>query len=109
MLQGRALSVEGSGVVGFRSKGLHSILGVTVYIAMIDSGLVGTAKAGDAQGTPNQSHTSPSILVHEEHPPLSIRHCLPQVQCIIFLRVVQQVPFKSAVLFMVCLLLSSVY
>ena len=34
---------------------------------MIDSGLVrrGTARAEDAQGTPTQSHISPSLLVHE--------------------------------------------
>jgi len=37
---------------------------------MIDSGLVGrgTARAEDAQGTPTQSHISPSILVYEDKP-----------------------------------------
>ena len=32
---------------------------------MIDSGR-GTTRAEDAQGTPTQSHTSPSILVYED-------------------------------------------
>jgi hypothetical protein len=46
--------------------------------AMIDSGLVGftdfhslgrgTARAEDAQGTPTQSHTSPSKMVYEDKP-----------------------------------------
>ena len=39
---------------------------------MIDSGLVGSGRgttiAEPAQGTPSQSHISPSILVHEENP-----------------------------------------
>jgi len=39
---------------------------------VIDSGLVGsgrgTTRAEDAQGTPTQSHISPSILVYEENP-----------------------------------------
>ena len=35
---------------------------------MIDSGLVrrGTTRAEDAQGTPTQSHASPSILAYED-------------------------------------------
>ena len=35
---------------------------------MIDSGFSGrgTARVEDAQGTPTQSHTSPSILVYED-------------------------------------------
>ena len=41
-------------------------------VEMIDSGLVGstdggTTRAEDAQGTPTQSHISPSILVYEEN------------------------------------------
>ena len=44
------------------------------FSAVIDSGLVdstdfsgrGTARAEDAQGTPTQSHISPSILVYED-------------------------------------------
>jgi len=42
-----------------------------IIIIVIDSGLVGSsgrgaARAEDAQGTPTQSHTSPSILVYED-------------------------------------------
>ena len=48
---------------------------------VIDSGLVGsgrgTARAENAQGTPTQSHISPSVLVHEEQP-LDRRHARPQ-------------------------------
>ena len=33
---------------------------------MIDSDVVGTTRAEDAQGTPTQSHISPSTLVYEE-------------------------------------------
>ena len=36
-----------------------------------DSGLVGlrgTTRAEDAQGTPTQSHRSPSVLVYEDNP-----------------------------------------
>ena len=34
---------------------------------MIDSGRGTTTRAEDAQGTPNQSHTSPSIRVYEDN------------------------------------------
>ena len=36
---------------------------------MIDSGLVGTRRAEETQGTPTQSHISPSILVYEDKAP----------------------------------------
>ena len=32
---------------------------------LINSGLIGSARAEDAQGTPTQSHISPSLLVYE--------------------------------------------
>ena len=34
----------------------------------------GTARAEDAQGTPTQSHISPSVLVYEENHPLGHKH-----------------------------------
>ena len=39
------------------------------FRAVIDSGLAGrgAARAEDAQGTPTQSHISPSILVYEDY------------------------------------------
>ena len=33
---------------------------------VVDSGLEGTTRVEDAQGTPTQRHVSPSILVYEE-------------------------------------------
>ena len=36
------------------------------FWCVIDSGGMSTARAEDAQGTPTQSHISPSILVYEE-------------------------------------------
>ena len=45
--------------------------------ALIDSGLDGSgrvaARAEEAQGTPAQNHTSPSVLVYEDRPRLSER------------------------------------
>jgi len=44
-------------------------------LGLIDSGLVerGAARAEDAQGTPNQSHISPSILVYKDYRAKSIQ------------------------------------
>ena len=36
------------------------------WCRVIDSGLVGSTRAEDAQGTPTQSHVSPNILVYED-------------------------------------------
>ena len=40
-----------------------------MHVVLIDSGLIGrgAARAKDAQGTPTQSHISPSILIHQEN------------------------------------------
>jgi len=46
------------------------------FLGLIDSGYSGrgAARAEDAQGTPTQSHTSPSILVYED------QHFISRVQ-----------------------------
>jgi len=57
---------------------------------MTDSGLVdssdlsgrGVAKAEDAQGTPTQSHTSPSILVYEDKLEKGIRFRFHATLCV---------------------------
>ena len=46
--------------------GIHIRTRLGTPDTMLDSGR-GTARAEDAQGTPTQSHISPSILVYEEN------------------------------------------
>ena len=70
-------SILECGVQGFGVTGVPSFPSPRVlpprqppFPPMIDSGLVGggAARAEDAQGTPTQSHISPSILVYEDNP-----------------------------------------
>jgi len=55
-------------------------LGLLVQIRQLSSGdrlRVGTTRAEDAQGTPTQSHISPSILVYQEKEPGSSKLVSP--------------------------------
>jgi len=47
---------------------IHTHIYIYVYIDSVLSGR-GTTRAEDAQGTPTQSHISPSILVYEDKYP----------------------------------------
>ena len=57
------ISVEGSGC---RAEDLRLRRAVLMRVCLPFSGR-GTTRAKDAQGTPTQSHISPSILVYEHH------------------------------------------
>ena len=50
---------------GLSFKHLSNASNSTTHTALIDSGLV-TTRAERAQGTPTQSHISPSILAYED-------------------------------------------
>jgi len=77
-----------------------------VVAVMIDSGLVGstdfhsshpqghsgrgTTRADDAQGTPTQSHTSPSILVYEDTCTMWSSDAFPVTHTTLFIQVLHQ-------------------
>ena len=73
------MQVRGCGICVlclYHRTDINSKSNYNVLVGLIDAGR-GAARAEDAQGTPTQSHISPSKLVYEDktHEPHSLRLC----------------------------------